>query len=136
MADGWASFGATPYTPADATTDVTTVQTVAQRPLVATIEAVLTAGQMVATLQPAPSGSAYMVRRITVSVPTPTSYSGRAYVYVGQAVPEALVMGTRSGALDIALEDPPLYIPETTPMTVTWDAGATRALARVEYDLA
>jgi hypothetical protein len=90
-------------------------------------------GQMLAQLPAAPAGAVRWVRRITVSTPGVQS-TGRAYVYVGQPVPEALVMGTRSGQLDVALEDPPLFVPESTPLSVQWDPETIpRALARIEY---
>ncbi|MFD7908356.1 hypothetical protein ACFV4G_39710 [Kitasatospora sp. NPDC059747] len=89
-------------------------------------------GQLAAVLTAAMSGHVRYVQRITVSTPGATA-SVRAYVYVGSAVPEALVMGTRRGQLDYANESPPLFIPESTPLTIRWDVGPTRALARIEY---
>jgi hypothetical protein len=130
MADGWAQFGAQPYTPDNSPT---TAAQGPERPHVSTLEAQSVGGVMTAVLPPALSGGAYAVRRITVSVPAPSGYAGRAYVYVGDVRPENIVMGTNNGALDVALEDPPLFVPEQTQLSITWDAGANRALARVEY---
>jgi hypothetical protein len=87
---------------------------------------------MVATLPAAGGGRVRYVHRLTVSTPSSTA-SVRAYVYVGAPAAESVVMGTRSGALDYALEDPPLFVPSDTPLTIRWDAGPTRALARIEY---
>ncbi|MFI5534718.1 hypothetical protein ACIA8O_39910 [Kitasatospora sp. NPDC051853] len=128
MADGWASFGATAYVPPLTSADGGPPP----RPLVATLEAKNVLGQMTATLTAASGGRVRYVNRITVSTPGSTT-AVRAYVYVGAAVPEAVVMGTRSGQLDYALEDPPVFVPSDTPLTVQWDVGPTRALARIEY---
>jgi hypothetical protein len=87
---------------------------------------------MTATLPAAPGGHVRYVSRITVSTPGYT-IPVRAYVYVGPPAPETLVMGTRAGTLDYALELPPLFIPEATVLTVQWDTGPARALARLEY---
>jgi hypothetical protein len=129
MADGWARYGVTPY--GAARLEAGGAPAYAVRPQVATVEAAEERGQMTARL--AASSGPWLVRRITVSTPGSAQLTGRAYVYVGEPAPEALVMGTRSGALDVAVEDPPLYIPEGTPLVVRWDAGPTRALARIEY---
>lgn len=126
MADGWAHYG---YATATATA---TAGPAPVRPQVALVEAKLSGGKMTARLDGPSAGSAWLVRRITVSTPGSTTRV-RAYVYVGEPVPEALVMGTNSGTLDTAVEDPPLFVPDSTPLVVQWEAGPTRALARIEY---
>ncbi|NEC04278.1 hypothetical protein, partial [Streptomyces sp. SID7909] len=103
MADGWASYGAVPYAPAGAAS----AGAPAVRPQLAVVEARLVDGKLTARLAGPSAGSAWLVRRLTVS--TPAALTGvRAYVYVGEPAPETLVMGTRSGQLDVAVEDPPL----------------------------
>lgn len=130
MADGWASYGATPYTGGgqSAVASATTA-----RPQLAVVEGRIgPGGLMTARLSGPSAGAAWLVRRITVS--TPGAINGvRAYVYVGEVSPETLVMGTRSGQLDTAVEDPPLYVPDSTPLVIQWAAGPARALARIEY---
>lgn len=103
-----------------------------RRPQVATLEAVSVGGQLVSTLLPAPAGTARWVNRITVSLPNRDA-AVRAYVYVGDVRPENIIMGTRSGQLDVALENPPLFVPEGSLLSVAWDSGPSRALARIEY---
>lgn len=129
MADGWAQYGATPY----AAAGTSLASSAAARPQLAVVEGRIgPGGQMTARLAGPSAGSAWLVRRITVS--TPALINGvRAYVYVGEPAPESLVMGTRSGQLDTAVEDPPLYVPDSTPLVIQWAAGPSRALARVEY---
>jgi hypothetical protein len=124
-------FHGTPWTPTPGGTSAAAAGP-PPRPLVALLEAKAVGGLMTATLDAAPAGRVRYVSRITVSTPGSTA-SVRAYVYVGQAGSDAVVMGTRSGQLDYAVELPPLFIPEATPLTIRWDAGPTRALARVEY---
>lgn len=129
MADGWAQYGVSRGGFAGAPAVSAAPEA---RPQVATVEAKLVGGKMTARLAGPSAGSAWLVRRITVSTPG-FSVAVRAYVYVGEPVPEALVMGTTTGTLDTALEDPPLFVPDNTPVTVQWDSGPGRALARIEY---
>lgn len=131
MADGWARYGAVPYVPG--TAGATSAAPAAVRPQVAVLEARPEGGAMTARLGAPAAGTAWLIRRITVS--TPGDFTARrAYVYVGEPAAESLVMGTRSGALDIAVEDPPLYVPDSTPLVIRWENPApARALARIEY---
>lgn len=129
MGDGWASYGATPYQPGGA---AAVAAATAARPQLAVIEGRSEDGLMTARLTGPTAGSAWLIRRITASAPGQTA-GVRAYVYVGEPSPETLVMGTRSGQLDTAVEDPPLYVPDSTPLVVQWAAGPARTLARIEY---
>lgn len=129
MADGWAQYGATPYL---AGSTPQAIAGPAARPQVAVVEARLEGGKLTARIGAPSAGSVWLVRRITVSTPGALT-AVRAYTYVGEPSPETLVMGTRTGSLDVAVEDPPLFVPDSTPLVMQWDAGPTRALARVEY---
>jgi hypothetical protein len=123
MADGWAQYGTLPPGHGGPT----------GQPQVAVLEAVADAdGTMTARLEGAASAATRLVRRITVSTPGATTAT-RAFVYVGEPAPETIVMGTRSGVLDVALENPPLFVPNGTVLAVQWDGTPTRALARIEY---
>jgi hypothetical protein len=130
MADGWAHYGyaaaGQPSAAAVASLDPTT------QPQVAVVEGKVTNGVLTARLNGPRAGAAWLIRRITVSTPGSVT-TVRAYCYVGEPAPETLVMGTRSGQLDIAREDPPLYVPDGFPLVLQWDTGPSRALARVEY---
>ncbi|WP_190127147.1 hypothetical protein [Streptomyces inusitatus] len=98
----------------------------------APVEARQEQGVLTARLAGPVAGAAWLVRRITVSTPGATG-AVRSYVYVGEPAPGTLVMGTRSGQLDTAVEDPPLYVPDNTPLVIQWQAGPARAIARIEY---
>lgn len=133
MADGWAQYGySAAGTALAAPAGVPAAADVPPRPIVAVVEGKVVGGVLVARLAGPRAGAAWLIRRITVSTPGGTARV-RAYVYVGEVAPENLVMGTNSGSLDYAVEDPPLYVPDGSPVCVTWDAGPTRALARFEY---
>lgn len=130
MADGWAQYGAVPYIAASAAGPA--AGGAAVRPQVAVVEGRLQGGLLTARLGPPAAGAAWLIRRVTVSTPGAT-VRVRAYVYVGEPSPETLVMGTGTGSLDTAVEDPPLFVPESAPLVIQWAAGPTRALARIEY---
>lgn len=102
------------------------------RTVPALLEGKLVGGQLVAVLAAATAGGARKIRRITVTTPGSTT-NVRAYVYIGDVRPENLLMGTRTGQLDYALEDPPVWVPEGSIVSVAWDPGPARALARIEY---
>lgn len=134
MADGWAQYG---YAADGALGALQAAQAAGAvvtkaRPQVATLEGKKVGTLPTARLAAPRSGSAYLVRRITVSTPGNTT-AVRAFVYVGEVAPENLVMGTNAGIFDYTTEDPPLYVPDGMPLVVQWDAGPARALARVEY---
>jgi hypothetical protein len=129
MGDGWAHYG---YAPAIAAAVTAAASPPFTRPQVAVVEARTVGGRLTARLDGPSAGSAWLIRRITVSTPGSTTRV-RAYVYVGEPAPETLVMGTNSGTLDTAVEDPPLFVPDSTPLVAQWDTGPTRALARIEY---
>jgi hypothetical protein len=130
MADGWAHYGYAAGAPYANGGGVPLA--VAARPQVATVEAKKVATLPTARLDGPNAGAAWLVRRITVSTPG-NATAVRAFVYVGEVAPENLVMGTNSGVFDYTTEDPPLYVPDNTPLVVQWDAGPARALARIEY---
>ena len=129
MADGYAQWGYAPALAAAVTADSTLP---AARPIVATTDGKTVAGLPTARFDGPSSGAAWLVRRITVSAPG-TATKPRAFIYVGEAQPENLVMGTNSGTFDYTTEDPPLYVPDGQPLVVQWDAGPTRTIARIEY---
>jgi hypothetical protein len=130
MADGWARYGYSAAGPQLA--DGGALVGIAARPQVATVEAKAVSSLPTARLDGPNAGAAWLVRRITVSTPG-NATAVRAFIYVGEAAPENLVMGTNSGVMDYTTEDPPLYVPDGMPLVVQWDAGPARALARVEY---
>lgn len=129
MADGWARYG---YAAGPAAGAGGAAASPAVRPPVAVVEAQESGGQLTARLTGPSAGAAWLVRRIPVSTPGRTARV-REYVYVGEPAPETLVMGTNAGNLDVAVEDPPLFVPDSTALCIQWDTGPTRALARVEY---
>ena len=129
MVDGWARYGVTSATSATSAA----VAYASARPQLAVVEGRFVGGLLTARLAGPSAGAAWLIRRITVSTPGHLGTGVRAYVYVGEVAPETLVMGTRSGQLDTAVEDPPIYVPDSTPLVIQWAEGPTRALARVEY---
>ncbi|MFJ7153269.1 hypothetical protein ACIQVT_34570 [Streptomyces sp. NPDC100445] len=132
MADGWARYGYGAAGPLAADGGDGQAVTVVPRPIVAVVEGKAVGGLPTARFAGPRAGSAWLVRRITVSAPGATS-KPRAFVYVGEAAPETLVMGTNAGTFDYTTEDPPLYVPDGAPLVVQWDAGPSRTLARIEY---
>jgi hypothetical protein len=125
MPDGsrYATFGGTPYVAPPATEGGAPVV----RPAVLTAAATTVNGVCAAVLT-APATAAWLVHRIVVQ----NSVKGRALVYVGTVGREAVVSGTVSGEFDENDTHAPIFVAESTPLTVVWDNPGD-ALARIEY---
>lgn len=103
------------------------------RPQIAYAAAQLVGGQLVAQLGPPDAGSAWEVRRITVSCTDAASFPA-AYVYVGQDTGTAnLASGTNSGAFDENDTNTPLFVPEGAKLLVAWTTATGSAGVRIEY---
>lgn len=99
------------------------------RPTVQAQRAVVVAGALRATFTPPPAKS-WLVRRITVQ----NTEFGQAFVYVGDAQPQNVVSGTRTGTFDENDTSQPIFVPEGSPLLVIWTSVTTGvAWARIEY---
>jgi hypothetical protein len=121
------SFGpGRPYVTPPTSAQDTGGNVVPVRPLVAVQQATATPATLVFQL---PAGVAWLVRRITVQSTIP----GYCYVYAGGAQPPNLVSGTFSGLFDEDDTNTPIFVEESSQLTLVWPNGGAPVTGRIEY---